>query len=86
MSCIIDTEQKVLPADFGSVTSEVWMTPSCTVLRVLDQKPKMHGYVEIECTPRGVACLRTADSHRYFDWNGYRLLPFADEIYTPETH
>ena len=86
-ACTIDGEREMLPTSFGGLEREVWATPACTVLVVRgDARHRAaHGYIEIECAPRGLSCTRAADSHRYIDWNGYRLLPFADEVYTAKT-
>lgn len=85
-ACIIDREKKLLPADFKGTERAVWATPTCTVMTV-KLAPPSHGYTEVECSPRSAYCDRADDSHRYVDWNGYRLLPFADpdEVYVEKT-
>lgn len=76
-TCTIDSERESL-ADFRGYERTVWATPSCTVLTV--KSPTQHDYVEIDCTPHA-SCDPSRDSKRYFDWNGWRILPFADETY-----
>lgn len=83
-ACVFDSEREMLPKDFVGLERDVWATPTCTVLVVRgdEQHRAAHGYLEVDCGARGAECKRTASSHRYVDWNGYRLLPFADEVYT----
>lgn len=81
-TCQLDTIATLLPLDFRGTVTDVWGTRSCTVLtaRSVDPEGPFHGYVEIDCgAPR--SCRPSAEAHRYVNWNGQRLLPFADGVY-----
>ena len=80
-TCDIDRLVALLPIDFQGTITDVWGTPTCSVVTVKSTDVKrMHGYVEIDC---GVPsnCEPSRMGHRYVDWNGHRLLPFADGFY-----
>ena len=83
--CQIDHFMEMLPKEFrGASVDDVWATQSCTVLHVRGADPsRFHGYVEVDCG-KPIACRPSSRAHRYVDWNGLRLLPFADGSYRAE--